>query len=120
MRRLFVEAAGEADPLLHELRACIELAERNGVSVSFAEYGNRPKVPMRARRMLTEPAVAVLATARGKVRLTMVGAKESVTVSVVSARTPYAVPAPDRDGVRTAVVEEGDRLWIQTTWRGGT
>ncbi|TDP95057.1 sensor histidine kinase [Labedaea rhizosphaerae] len=132
MRRLFVEAAGEADPLLHELRACIELAERNGVSVSFAEYGNRPKVPIQARRMLTEPAVAVLATARGKVRLTMVGtvgtdggdgtdgAQESVTVSVVAARTPYAVPAPDRDGVRTAVVEEGDRLWIQTTWRGGT
>jgi signal transduction histidine kinase len=120
MRRLFVEAAGEADPLLHELRACIELAERNGVSVSFAEYGNRPRVPVQARRMLTEPAVAVLATARGKVRLTMVGAQESVTVSVVSARTPYAVPAPDRDGVRTAVVEEGDRLWIQTTWRGGT
>ena len=120
MRRLFVETVGETDPLLHELRACIELAERNGVSVSFAEYGTRPRVPMRARRMLTEPAVAVLATARGKVRLTVVGADETVTVSVVSDRTPYAVPAPDRDGVRTAVVEDGDRLWIQTTWRGGT
>lgn len=120
MRRLFVEAAAESDPLLHELRACIDLAERNGVSVSFAEYGNRPAVPLLARRTLTEPAVAVLATARGKVRLTMAGTDETVTVSVVAARTPYTVPRPDRDGVRTAVVEDGDRLWIQTTWRGET
>ena len=120
MRRLFVESAAESDPLLHELRACIELAERNGVSVSFAEYGNRPAVPMRARRTLTEPAVAVLATARGKVRLTMAGTDETVTVSVVADRTPYTVPTPDRDGVWTAIVEDGDRLWIQTTWRGET
>jgi len=50
----------------------------------------------------------------------MAGTDETVTVSVVADRTPYTVPTPDRDGVWTAIVEDGDRLWIQTTWRGET
>lgn len=123
MRRIFAEAgdrAGESDLLLRELRACVDLAERNGVSVSFVELGARPEVPLPARRALTEPAVAVLATARGKVRLTVAGDVGTLTVSVVADRPPFAVPAPDHDGVRTTSVVDGDRLWIQTTWRGGS
>lgn len=121
MRRIFAETAGHAsdtDLLLRELRACVALAERNGVSVSFAEVGTRPEVPLAVRRALTEPAVAVLATARGKVRLTVAGDVETLTVSVVADRPPFAMPEPNQDGVRTASVIDGDRLWIQTTWRG--
>lgn len=121
MRRIFAETAdhsADTDLLLRELRACVALAERNGVAVSFAEVGTRPDVPLTVRRALTEPAVAVLATARGKVRLTVAGDVETLTVSVVAERPPFDMPEPNHDGVRTASVVDGDRLWIQTTWRG--
>jgi hypothetical protein len=67
---------------------------------------------------LTEPAVAVLATARGDVRLTVVGAGEHVTVSVVAESMPYAIPTVDNDEITTSTVVAGDRLWVQATWRG--
>ncbi|HEU5475332.1 MAG TPA: ATP-binding protein [Actinophytocola sp.] len=118
MRRLFAEDATGPDPLLHELRACIELAERNGVSVAFATCGARPEVPEAVCRKLTEPAIAALATARGKVRLTVAGAAETVTVSIVADCMPQMVPKPSGHGVRTDVLRDGDRLWIRATWRG--
>ncbi|SMD24244.1 hypothetical protein [Kibdelosporangium aridum] len=118
MRRLFGEATVSPDPLVDELMACVGLAERNGVSVRFSERGERPPVPVEMRRLLTEPAVAVLATARGDVRLTVVGAGEQVTVSVVADSVPYAVPIVDNDEITTSTVTAGDRLWVQATWRG--
>ncbi|MCP2170147.1 ATP-binding protein [Goodfellowiella coeruleoviolacea] len=119
MRRLFAEDTTAPDQLLHELRACIELAERNGISVSFAECGVRPEIPRVARRTLTEPAVAALATARGRVRLTVSGSDGSVTVSVVADCPPHLVPEPNTDGVRTSTLVDGDRVWVQATWQGG-
>jgi hypothetical protein len=118
MRRLFGESAIVPDPLVHELMACVGLAERNGVSVRFSERGERRPVPTAVRRMLTEPAVAVLATARGDVRLTVVGAGEKVTVSIVANSPPHAVPTVDSDEITTATVLTGDRLWVQATWEG--
>ena len=88
------------------------------MSVSFAECGTRPPVPTPVRRRLTEPVAAALITARGKVRLTVSGADETVTVSVVADCPPDAVPVRDTDGVRTSTVQDGDRLWIKATWRG--
>jgi hypothetical protein len=120
MRRLFAEEAVAPDPLSAELRACIDLAERNGVSVSFAEYGPRPAFTPSVRRALTEPAVAALATARGKVRLTVAGTKDTVTVSVVADCPPHAVPTRYGDAVVTSTVTEGKWLWVQATWRGAT
>ncbi|MBE1485519.1 sensor histidine kinase [Plantactinospora soyae] len=118
MRRLFAEDATVPDPLLHELRACIELAERNGVSVAFAELGDRPAIPTKVRRRLTEAPIWALVTARGKVRLTVVGADGAVTVSVVAACPPKADPFPEGDGVHTSTTMDGDRLWIQSSWQG--
>lgn len=117
MRRLFAEDTAASDPLAHELRACIESAEHHGVSVSFAAYGTRPELPPAARRRLTEPAIAALASARGEVRLTVAGTGDTVTVSVIADCPPVA-PAPDADGVHRSIVQDGDRWWIQTTWRG--
>lgn len=118
MRRLFAEDAAVPDPLLHELSACIELAERNGISVSFVEFGVRPAIPTQVRRRLTAPASAALVTAREKVRLTVAGADGAVTVSVVADCPPNAVQVHNSDGVRTSTVVDGDRLWIKATWRG--
>lgn len=117
MRRLFAEDPTAPDPLVNELRACMELAERNGVAVTFAERGERPPMPKEARRLLTEPAVAVLATAKSTARLTVVGLDGSVTVSVVADAPPDAVPDVDRDGVTTSTVVTGDRIWVEATWR---
>jgi hypothetical protein len=120
MRRLFAEDPTAPDPLLQELRACIELAERNGVAVQFAERGERPPLPRQARRLLTEPAVAALATAKSAARLTVVGRSGTVTVSVVADAPPDSVPAVDTDGVTTSTVVTGDRIWVEATWRGQT
>lgn len=115
MRRLIAEDGTAADQLAHELRACIELAERNGVAVTFADYGARPELPPLVRRRLTEPAIAALATARGRARLTISGTGEAVTVSVVAACPPPQLP-PDADGVSRSVVPDGDRVWILAEW----
>jgi signal transduction histidine kinase len=120
MRRLFAEDATVPDPLLHELRACIELAERNGVSVAFAEFGDRPPIPTQVRRRLTEAPLWALATARGKVRLTVVGADGTVTVSAVTGRPPDLDSFPDGDGVHTSATVDGERLWIQSSWQGNS
>jgi signal transduction histidine kinase len=120
LRRLLAEDATAPDPLLNELGACIDLAERNGVSVSFAECGTRPGIPRSVRRILTEPAVAALATARGRVRLTVAGSGGTVTVSVVADCPPQAIPVPNTDEIRTSTMLDGDRLWVQATWRGET
>lgn len=119
MRRLFAEDTAAADPLSHELRACIELAESNGVAVSFATCGTVPELPGPVRRRLTGPAIAALATARGAVRLTVAGTREAVTVSVI-ARCPPPDATPDGDGVHRSAVPDGDRWWITTTWQGGS
>ncbi|MEE6261344.1 ATP-binding protein [Plantactinospora sonchi] len=118
MRRLFAEDETVPDPLLHELRACIELAERNGIPVAFAEFGERPPLPTQVRRRLTEASVWALATAQGKVRLTVVGADGTVTVSVVAAAGSEVVPFADGDGVHTSTTMDGGRLWIQSSWQG--
>jgi signal transduction histidine kinase len=117
MRRLFAEDA--SDPLLHELRGCIELAEHNGVSVRFAERGQRPTVPSEARRVLTEPAVAMLATAVSVARVTLVGTGNSVTVSVVADSPADSVPEVSCAGITSSTVHSGGQLWVEVTWMRG-
>ncbi|MDR7320902.1 MULTISPECIES: sensor histidine kinase [Catenuloplanes] len=117
MRRLFAGDDGPADALAHELRAAVEQAERDGVTVSFAAHGTRPDLPPRVRRRLVAPAIAALATATGRARLTVTGAGDTVTVSVVATCAPPP-PVPDGDGVRRSVLADGDRLWIHASWRG--
>jgi signal transduction histidine kinase len=114
MRRLFAE--GASDPLLHELRGCIELAERNGISVRFAERGQRPPVPKEARRALTESAIVMLATAVSVARVTVVGTGHSVTVSVVSDSPATSVADIDYDGITVSTVHSGGQLWVEVTW----
>lgn len=117
VRRLLAEDSSVSDPLSHELRACVELAERNGITVQFAERGERPPVPTEVRRALTDPAVAALATAATTARLTVVGTGDTVTVSVLAdAPADLAPPVRSPEVAVTTVADDG-KVWIKTTWR---
>ncbi len=117
VRRLLAEDTSVPDQLSHELRACVALAERNGITVQFAERGVRPAMPKAVRRALTEPAVAALATAASTARVTVVGAHDEVTVSVVADVQAEHVPPATDPAIMMSTVETGDKLWVKTTWR---
>jgi hypothetical protein len=115
MRRLFAEQDEVADPLLHELRACVDAAERRGVTVYLGSCGRRPEVPLRVRRALTEPVLAVLATARSYTRVTVVGSPESVTVHAVADGGRPEPPRSREVAVSTLTME--GRHWVEATWQ---
>ena len=117
VRRLLAEDTSVPDQLSHELRACVELAERNGITVHFAERGERPQVPKSVRRALTDPAVAALATAASTARVTVVGAADEVTVSVVADAPRELVPTTWDPAIKMSTSDNGGKLWIKTTWR---
>ncbi|WP_309111139.1 hypothetical protein [Saccharothrix sp.] len=54
MRRLFAEQDDVPDPLVHELRACVDVAERRGVAVHLDTLGERPTPPVVVRRELVD------------------------------------------------------------------
>ncbi|GAB3875787.1 hypothetical protein GCM10029964_020920 [Kibdelosporangium lantanae] len=115
MRRMFAEGDDVPDPLLHELRACLDLAERRGITVHLDTWGERPVPPVAARRALTEPVVRALAGTASAARVTVLGATGEVTVSVV---TDSPVTVADTDpSVRVTTMTEGDRVWVEATWR---
>lgn len=137
LRRLFAEHDEVDDPLLHELRACLDLAERKGVSVYLGACGDYPTPPLPVRRALTEPALRTLATAATEARVTVLGSPTGVTVSVLA----DACPAEGNDPEPAAVNEraandsavndsaandstvtvtrlvDGSRVWMEATWR---
>ncbi|MGB3438080.1 MAG: ATP-binding protein [Actinophytocola sp.] len=117
VRRLLAEDTSVPDQLSHELRACVELAERNGITVHFAERGERPQVPKSVRRALTDPAVAALATAASTARVTVIGAADEVTVSVVADSPPELVPTAMDPAIVVSTSDNGGKLWVKTTWR---
>lgn len=121
LRRLFAESDHAPDPLVHELEACISLAERRGVDVSLAIRGQRPALPTDIRRALTEPALAALATAESVARLAVAASPTSVRVSVVADCPPHQLPAAATEqashGVSVTGMAMRDRLWVEATWR---
>lgn len=118
LRRLIAEADDVPDPLLHELRACADGAERAGVPVDLICVGRLPPLPVAVRRRLAEPMVRPLSTARSPVRITVAAGADEVAVSVVTrdADAGVAVPADGDDVSYTCEREEG-LLWVQTRWR---
>jgi hypothetical protein len=121
MRRLFVAESAELDPLVNQLRACIELAERGGgLRVQFAERGEPRFVPVKTRLGLTEAAAAVLATATEPVRITLVRTSSEVVVSVITTASPAveaALAAVRVDDVALSMVTTAERVQAKATWR---
>ncbi|UCM89395.1 sensor histidine kinase [Streptomyces marincola] len=119
LRRLFAESDYAGDQLIHELRACIDVAERAGVTVSLAVRGEPLHLPQEVRRALTDPVIAALAAARHTARATVVRAPGQVRVGVVidvpdapalpAARAEHDAP----DGVRVRRVSGDGRLFVE-------
>lgn len=116
MRRLFAEQDEVPDPLMHELRACVDTAERRGLTVYLGQCGRWPQPPLSARRALTEPVLALLATARSHARITVLGSPAAVTVSVVADGDPPAEARVTGEVTVTSLAAEG-RHWVEATWR---
>ncbi|PVE12812.1 hypothetical protein Y717_27640 [Streptomyces scopuliridis RB72] len=116
LRRLFAERDHASDPLLHELRAGIGVAERHGVDVQLAVRGASAPVPRHLRRALTEPVLAALATAEHSARATVVRGGGQVRVSVVTDAPGTDIPEPTERGVRVRTVHSEGRLLVEASY----
>lgn len=124
LRRLIAESDDVPDPLLHELRAAADLAERNGLPIDLVAIGNPPPLPVEIRRRLADPLTGLLADARGWARLTVVSGPGEVVVSLVTPDregpdTTGPPPGEHEDGpVQHLYERDGDIRWAQTRWLG--
>lgn len=120
LRRLMAESDDSATPLLHELHASVDVAERRGVAVDIEVAGLLPDVPSGVRRAITDTVIAVLATARDHARITVTGGADAVVVSLVARSTaPPRLPVLAGDAGPVVVVDmlddDGD-LWVEARW----
>jgi hypothetical protein len=121
MRRLFAELDTElntvANPLLHELRHCADIADRKGVEVELDARGRWPVPPVAVRRDLTDAALTALATAGSWARVTVVGSADLVSVSVVADCDELTVRAPATPGVRVDTISGAGTVWMEAQWQ---
>ncbi|GIJ24321.1 hypothetical protein [Micromonospora lutea] len=121
LRRLIAESDDVPHPLLHELRAAADLAERNGLPIDLVTIGSPPPLPVRVRRSLADPLTASLAEAQDWARLTVVSSPDEVVVSLVTpdraGPDSTGPPAEDGDGqVEYLYERDGEVRWTQTRW----
>ncbi|MGC5290354.1 hypothetical protein [Micromonospora sp. DT231] len=123
LRRLIAESDDVPDPLLHELRAAADLAERGGLPIDLVTIGTPPPLPVEIRRRLADPLTGVLADARDWARLTVVSGPDEVVVSLVTPdrEGPDATGPPpgehDDGRVEHLYERDGSIRWAQTQWR---
>lgn len=117
LRRLFAEHDDVVDPLLHELRACLDLAERKGVEVYLGVCGEHPTPPLAVRRALTEPVVRAMAGARSTARVTVLGSAGGVTLSVVADGVADGLEPLAGNGVGVTRLVDGQEVWVEVTWQ---
>jgi hypothetical protein len=118
LRRLFAENDDVPDPLLHELTACVDVAERRGVVVSLAVSGMATPVPTEVRRELVAPMAQALAAAGGRAKVSLLRTATEVRVAVVadaSAVPPEALGAPESVRVETSI--HSGLLRSEARWR---
>ncbi|MGE5827299.1 MAG: hypothetical protein ACM30G_02915 [Micromonosporaceae bacterium] len=128
LRRLIAEHDDTPNPLVHELRACADVAERRDVAVTLETAGPVPDLPLPVRRALIEAPMYLLATARTHARVTVVstvGAGSGfgeVEVSVVAdgeGGLHIMDEVARHDDVEVLWSTEGDSRWVRTRWRHG-
>lgn len=118
LRRLFAENDEVPDPLVHEVSACLDVAERRGVDVSLAVSGAAVAVPATVRRALTAPVVATLSSARVRARVSVLRTDRDVRVAVITdAGTGGEVAgSPVGDGVEVECGTYGEYQRMEARW----
>jgi hypothetical protein len=118
LRRLIMETDDVPDPLIHELRACADSAERRGVAVDLQPpVGVVPTLPRDIRRTLAEPVIQVLAATRSRARITVVAHRADLTVGIVADAPDPAPHSALTAGTQVHYDAEEGLLWAQTRWR---
>ena len=117
MRRLFAEVDEVANPLLHELSYCADIADRKGVVVELDSRGQWPTPPREVRRELTEAALTALATAASWARVTVVGDADLVAVNVVADCSAVDIPRPAMPAVFVDMYSNDAMVWIEVRWQ---
>jgi|tagenome__1003787_1003787.scaffolds.fasta_scaffold20899010_1 hypothetical protein len=118
LRRLFVETDDLPDPLVHELRACTDVAERKGVVVDLVTVGHVPPIPVEVRRALTEAPIEVMTAARTRARITLLGSADEVAVSVVADCEEDRYATTGSAGVVVSSSHQDGQTWVETRWVG--
>lgn len=116
LRRLFAENDDVPDPLVHEVAACLDVAERRGLDVSLAVSGAAVDVPAPIRRELTGPVAAALAAAGTRARVSVLRADGDVRVAVVSDAGTMPAPANSPE-VNIECGTYGDYTRMEARWR---
>jgi hypothetical protein len=117
LRRMIAETDDALSPLVHELHAAADIAERRGVAVDVETAGTLPAVPREIRRVITDAAITVLVAARTRARVTLTGTGAGIAVSLVADAPPSRLPAGDGE-VIFEQQHDGDDLWVEARWNG--
>jgi hypothetical protein len=116
LRRLLAEGDQAPGSLVHELHASADVAERRGVAIEIETAGLLPQVPGRARRVITDAAIAILTAARSHARITLAAVADGIAVSFV-ADTGMAVQLPEAgDGVAIEQQQDDGTIWAEARW----
>ena len=119
LRRLFAESDDVPDPLVHELHACADIAQRRGVAVDIETAAAAPACPPAIRRAATDLAISVLAAARSRARITVTGAGAGFIMSLL-ADAPADMPLPDPgNGLHVSREPDGTDVWVEARWNVG-
>ncbi|WP_231500314.1 hypothetical protein [Saccharothrix sp. NRRL B-16314] len=116
LRRLFAENDDVPDPLVHEVAACVDLAEQRGVDVSLAVSGTATPVPADVRRDLTAPVVTALSAARARARVSVLRTDDEVRVAVVT-DAGVEVDAAASPRVEIDCGTYGEHVRVEARWR---
>ncbi|WP_414938721.1 histidine kinase [Amycolatopsis sp. cmx-11-51] len=116
LRRLFAENDDVPDPLVHEVSACVDLAERRGLTVTLAVSGEPAPVPTAVRRELTGPLMTALVAARSQARVSVLRAGDEIRVAAITDGEPGA-PANGSGAVDVEWHAWGQRSWMEAKWR---
>lgn len=119
LRRYLVESDDVPDPLWHELRACADAAERQGVAVDLvAPAGQVPQLPLDVRRALTEPIISALAATAARARITVIASADQVAVAILADAQPIPPVPCLHEAVECSHDADGEMLWVQARWTG--
>jgi hypothetical protein len=116
LRRMMAESDDTVSPLMHELHASADIAERRGVAVDIEAAGTIPGVPADVRHIITNTAITVMVAAHSRARATLTGTDGEVVVSLV-ADAPPQPQLPARCGEVTIEQQHDDSdLWVEARW----